>query len=104
MRVVAFPLAKRGIDAIESALGQAVENKREQQERPVAFGYENGAQIRFAGEQIAANMGMNGDFGRMTGDKKNKEAQGYLKEWVSQWTNGFASPIDNGGSSPEEVA
>lgn len=101
---MAFPLGQLGSDAIGSALDQAVKNEREQRERPVDFGYRNGAQIRFAGEQIAANMGMNGDFGRMTGDKKNKEAQGYLKEWVSQWTNGFASPIDNGGSSPEEVA
>jgi hypothetical protein len=101
---VAFPLGRRGADAIGGALDQAVRNEEEQRERPVDFGYKNGAPVRFAGERIARNMGMNGDFGRMTGDKKDKDAQGYLKEWVSQWTNGFASPMGNGGPSSEEVA
>ena len=81
------------MDAIGSALGQAVENKKEQQERPIAFGYENGAPQRFAGEKIAASAGMNGEFGRMTGDKKDKEAQGYMKEWMGQFIGGAYSPI-----------
>lgn len=101
---MAFPLGRRGADAIAGALNQAVENKQARQETSATSLIENGVPIRFAGEAITRNMGMNGDFGRMTGDKRDKESQRYMKEWVSQWTNGFASPMNNGGPLPEEVA
>lgn len=100
---MAFPLGQRGSDAIGSALDQAVNSKQELRERPVTFGYENGAPTRFAGDTFK-NMGMDGDFGRMTGDKKNKEAQDYMKDWVGQLMNGAYSPLQDGGPPPGGVA
>jgi hypothetical protein len=48
---------------------------------------------------------LNGEFGAMTNDKKDKNAQGYLKKFVDQWTSGAFSPM--GGEpapSSEETA
>lgn len=78
------------------ALGQGVDNKKTRQEAPVTFGYESGTPIRFAGAELRRNIGMNGEFGTQTQDKKSKS---YFRDWTSFWTQGPFSPglPDDGG-------
>lgn len=100
---MAFNLSDRSPDVLRTALGQAVADKMAREEKPVAFGYEAGSPIRFAGDEIARRIGGQGEFWRMANDKKNKDAQGYLKEWTQQYTSGMFSPF-SAEPAPEEVA
>lgn len=99
---MAFPLGQRDPSSIGDALGQALLEKETRREKPVTFGYEAGTPVRFAGAEIARNLGMNGEFGTMTNDKKDKNSQAYLKKFVDQWTSGAFSPFDGGASSDSE--
>jgi hypothetical protein len=102
---VAFRLSQRDPESISVALGQALADKQSRHEKPVTFGYEAGTPVRFAGEEVERQLGLNGEFGAMTNDKKDKNAQGYLKKFVDQWTSGAFSPM--GGEpapSSEETA
>jgi hypothetical protein len=100
---VAFTLSDRSPEGLRAALGQALADKEAREEKPVAFGYDSGSPTRFAGTELATRIGGRGDFWRMTNDKKDKDAQGYLKEWTQQYTSGMFSPF-SGEPAPEEVA
>lgn len=103
---MAFPLGQRDPGSISDALGQALLDKETRREKPVTFGYEAGTPTRFAGEEISRNLGLNGEFGAMTNDKKDTDSQAYLKKFVDQWTSGAFSPFggEAGQGSQQEVA
>lgn len=79
---------------VVTALGQGVDNKLTRAEAPVTFGYEAGTPIRFAGKQLADNIGMVGEFGTSTNDPKMKS---YYGDWAQQWTSGPFGPSDSEG-------
>lgn len=79
-------------DDYPTAFAKAIEQKSAQQEVPATFGYIEGTPSRFAGEKMVRDLGLVGDFGVMTNDKKDKGAQGYLRDWTSQWTSGPFGP------------
>jgi hypothetical protein len=95
---VAFTYESKNVAA---ALGAGIENARSLEERPVDFQYKAGTPIRFAGEQIAQNLGANGEFGTFTNNRKDKEAQEYLRRFAKQWTSG---PFAPDAPAREEVA
>lgn len=67
-------------------------------ETPVAFGYGQGVQkypspefnSRFTPNGVIG--GLQGEFGAVTNDKKNKPAQDTLAKWTSQWSSGPFGP------------
>jgi hypothetical protein len=79
---------------IATALGQGVDNKKTRAEAPVTFGYEGGTPIRFAGKELAENIGMVGDFGNSTKDPEMKD---YFKDWTGFWVSGPFSPAPEDG-------
>jgi hypothetical protein len=84
------------------ALGQAQEQKRQQEEVPVAFGYTAGGPQRFAGERLTRPMGLDGEFGQQA--NRDPGFKKYLGSFVGQWTNGPFGPMTAGPSSPSEAA
>lgn len=85
---------------VATALSQGVDNKQSRAETPVTFAYEAGTPIRFAGSEISKRLGgTDGEFGFMSNNRKDKEAQGYLKRFADQWTSGPFGPDmgDQGG-------
>lgn len=82
-------MAFRLPDSYPIALGQAQEQKRQQQEVPVAFGYTEGKPQRFAGERLTGG-GLDGEFGRRA--NQDPGTKGYLKAFVNQWTSGPFAP------------
>lgn len=92
-------MAFRLPDSYPIALEQAQEQKRQQQEVPVAFGYTEGKPQRFAGAKLTGR-GLGGEFGTMANQDAN--TKGYLKAFVNQWTSGPFAP-EMGPSNAEVV-
>lgn len=81
------------------ALGDALAQKQQQEERPVDFGYAGGKIQRFAGERLTRPMGLDGEFGQMA--NQDPKFQKYLGAFVDKWTGGPYGP-DLG--EPQEMA
>ena len=84
-----------------TAFAKAIDQKSAQQEVPATFGYVEGTPSRFAGEKMVRDLGLVGEFGAMTNDKKDKGAQKYLKDWTSQWTSGPFGPDPVESADPQ---
>ena len=94
---MAFPLAAGGPGSVAITIGQALESKRQEEERPVAFGFEHGSpqkrySARFAGDIFGGNLGLDGDFAGAVNNPENKEAREKVGAWAQQWANGPFGP------------
>lgn len=99
---MAFPLNRIDPDSQSLALGQGKQNAAERGETPASFGYDQGSPAKAPGEEfgkprfamdVFKGLGVEGEFGRMTNDKTNPQAQDNLKLFMSQYTNGMFSPM-----------
>ena len=70
---------------VAQALGQGVDNKETRRETPVTFAYEQGTPVRFAGSELAKNIGMAGEFGTSTKDPNMKR---YYQDFTSYLEGG----------------
>jgi len=100
---------ERGPNALARTLDMAIQSKNDREETSAgSFGYESGSpqkaaspkyNSRFAGEALYG--GINGEFGRITNDRNNKNAQDALATWAGQWASGPFSLGVPGGPPPE---
>ena len=99
----------RGADSLARVLDMAIQSKNDREETSAgAFGYEQGSpqkvsspkyNSRFAGTALIG--GINGEFGSITNDRKNKPAQDSLMTWAGQWSSGPFGLGVPGGPPPE---
>lgn len=75
-----------------TALSQGIEQKRAQEEVPSTVWYAKGRAQRFAGEKLATEIGLSGEFGAMAAGQPDPSSKDYLREWTGQWANGPFGP------------
>lgn len=85
-------------EAQRQILDDAIADKTARQEKALGgIAFERGAPVkrsseRFAGDLIAGNLGLNGQFGAQVNNQDDPESQGRIGTWAQYWANGPFGP------------